>query len=120
MKYYTSTTEFNCGIDLHARQMYGCLMDRQGTIRLYTNIQNNDFEFFLKRIEAYRHDLTVCCECMFGWYWLADACQAAGLESLRVNSMSFWTAPRRCITALEGLRGWTRTPHRPIESRIGV
>ena len=22
MKYYTSTTQFNCGIDLHARQMY--------------------------------------------------------------------------------------------------
>jgi len=30
MKYYTSTTEFNCGIDLHARQRYVCLMDRQG------------------------------------------------------------------------------------------
>jgi len=25
MKYYTSTTQFNCGIDLHARQMYVCL-----------------------------------------------------------------------------------------------
>jgi hypothetical protein len=24
MKYYTSTTQFNCGIDLHARQMYVC------------------------------------------------------------------------------------------------
>jgi hypothetical protein len=30
MKYYTSTTEFNCGIDLHVRQMYVCVMDRQG------------------------------------------------------------------------------------------
>jgi hypothetical protein len=37
MKYYTSTTEFNCGIDLHARQMYVCLMDRQGTLLLHTN-----------------------------------------------------------------------------------
>ena len=27
MKDYTSTTEFNCGIDLHARQMYVCVMD---------------------------------------------------------------------------------------------
>ncbi len=27
MKYYTSTTEFNCGIDLHSRQMYVCVMD---------------------------------------------------------------------------------------------
>jgi hypothetical protein len=28
MKYYTSTTQYNCGIDLHARQMYVCVMDR--------------------------------------------------------------------------------------------
>ena len=25
MKYYTTTTEYNCGIDLHARQMYACV-----------------------------------------------------------------------------------------------
>src|SRR6185503_5826032 len=87
MKYYTSTTEFNCGIDLHARQMYVCLMDRQGTLLLHTNIRNNDFEFFLKRIEPYRHDLTVCCECMFGWYWLADACQAAGLTFVLAHAL---------------------------------
>jgi hypothetical protein len=37
MKYYTTTTEFNCGIDLHARQMYVCLMDRQGTKLIHTN-----------------------------------------------------------------------------------
>lgn len=29
--------------------------------------------------QRHKHDLTVCCECMFGWYWLADACQGAGL-----------------------------------------
>jgi hypothetical protein len=29
------------------------------------------FQFFLKLVQPYRHDLTVCCECMFGWYWLA-------------------------------------------------
>jgi hypothetical protein len=36
----------------------------------------NDFTFFLKPVAPDRHDRTVCCECMFGWYWLADACQA--------------------------------------------
>src|SRR6266404_4659424 len=30
MKYYTSTTEFNCRSDLHAHQMYVCVMDKQG------------------------------------------------------------------------------------------
>ncbi|PYJ80832.1 MAG: hypothetical protein DME22_23020 [Verrucomicrobia bacterium] len=87
MKYYTSTTEFNCGIDLHARQMYVCVMDRQGNKRVHTNVKDNDFKFFLKLIEPYKHDLTVCCECMFGWYWLADACQAAGLTFVLAHAL---------------------------------
>jgi transposase len=87
MKYYTSTTEFNCGIDLHARQMYVCLMDRQGKKLVHTNIKNNDFEYFLKLVQPYRHDLTVCCECMFGWYWLADACQQAGLTFVLAHAL---------------------------------
>jgi len=87
MKYYTSTTEFNCGIDLHARQMYVCLMDRQGKKLVHTNIRNNDFAFFLKLVAPYRHDLTVCAECMFGWYWLADACQAAGLKFVLAHAL---------------------------------
>jgi len=53
MKYYTSTTEFNCGIDLHARQMYICLTDRQGKILVHTNIKDNDFAYFLNRILSY-------------------------------------------------------------------
>jgi hypothetical protein len=87
MKYYTSTTEYNCGIDLHARQMYVCVMDRQGRKLVHTNVKNNDFEFFLKLVASYRHDLTVCCECMFGWYWLSDACQAAGLTFVLAHAL---------------------------------
>jgi hypothetical protein len=30
MKYYISTTKYNCGIDLHGREMFICLMDREG------------------------------------------------------------------------------------------
>ena len=87
MKYYTSTTQFNCGIDLHARQMYVCLMDPSGKKLVYTNIKNNDFDYFLKLVQPYRHDLTVCCECMFGWYWLADACQQAGLRFVLAHAL---------------------------------
>lgn len=87
MKYYTSTTEYNCGIDLHARQMYVCVMDRQGKKLVHTNVKNNDFNFFLKLVGPYRHDLTVCCECMFGWYWLADACQAANLTFVLAHAL---------------------------------
>jgi transposase len=87
MKYYTSTTQFNCGIDLHAHQMYVCLMDRDGHKLVHTNIRDNDFPYFLERIAPYRHDLTVVCECMFDWYWLADACQAAGLKFVLAHAL---------------------------------
>jgi transposase len=87
MQYYTSTTEYNCGIDLHARQMYVCLMERQGKVLVHTNVKNNDFQFFLKLVEPYKHSLTVCCECMFGWYWLADACQQAGLTFVLAHAL---------------------------------
>lgn len=87
MKYYASTTEFNCGIDLHARQMYVCVLDRAGKKLVHTNIRNNDFVFFLKLVAPYRHDLTVVCECMFGWYWLADACHAAGLKFVLAHAL---------------------------------
>jgi transposase len=87
MKYYTSTTEYNCGIDLHARQMYVCVMDRQGKKLVHTNVKDNDFKFFLKLVQPYQHSLTVCCECMFGWYWLADACQDAGLTFVLAHAL---------------------------------
>ncbi|MFC1499073.1 IS110 family transposase [Verrucomicrobiota bacterium] len=80
MKFYKTTTEYNCGIDLHSRQMYMCLMDSKGNKLVHTNITGNDFNYFLSKIKPYKHDLTVCCECIFTWYWLADACEAEGLK----------------------------------------
>ncbi len=96
MKYHTSTTQFNCGIDLHARQMYVCVLDRDGKKLVHTNIKNNDFAYFLKLVAPYRHDLTVCAECMFGWYWLADACADAGIHFVLAHAL---------YLKIKGLRG---------------
>jgi transposase len=87
VKYYTSTTEFNCGIDLHAREMYVCVMDRQGNKLVHTNIVGNDFRFFLKKVDPYRHSLTVVSECTFNWYWLADACFEAKVPFVLAHAL---------------------------------
>lgn len=92
MRFHQSTTEFNCGIDLHARCMYVCVVDRQGAKRLHQNIQHNDFDFFLKKIKPFQHDLTVTAECMFGWYWLADACAKANIPFVLAHALYL-----RCI-----------------------
>ena len=65
MKLHQTQTEFNCGIDLHARSMYVCVMDREGNILVHRNVRGNDFGYFLKLVEPYRQDLTVACECTF-------------------------------------------------------
>jgi transposase len=47
---------------------------------VHRNVRRNDFDYFLKLVEPYRHDLTVACECTFNWYWLCDACRDAGIH----------------------------------------
>ena len=80
MNLHQTETEFSCGIDLHAKSMYICVMNREGEILLHRNIRNNDFLYFLKVVESYRHDLTVACECTFNWYWLCDDCYDASIH----------------------------------------
>jgi len=87
MKFYRTSTEYNCGIDLHSRQMYMCLMDHEGNKLVHTNIQGNDWDYFLSRVKPYQPDLTVCCECTFNWYWLADACAAEGIEFVLAHAL---------------------------------
>lgn len=87
MKYYKTTTEFNCGIDLHTKQMYICVMDREGNILVHKNIKGNDFAFFLKLVAPYLHSLTVVCECCYNWYWLADACCDADIEFVLAHAL---------------------------------
>ncbi len=79
--------EFNCGIDLHARQMYVCVMDKDGKVQVHRNVRDNDFDYFLKLVEPYRHDLTVVCECTFNWYWLSDACFDADIEFVLAHAL---------------------------------
>ena len=73
MQFYTKTHQHYCGIDLHARTMYVCIMNREGDILVHRNIRT-DQDRFLKLITPYRDDLVVCVECIFTWYWLADLC----------------------------------------------
>jgi transposase len=87
MKYYKSETKYNCGIDLHTRQMYICVMDREGNKLIHKNIKGNEFAYFLKLVDPYRQDLTVVSECCYNWYWLADACLDADIEFVLAHAL---------------------------------
>ena len=73
MRFYTRQHKHYCGIDLHARTMYLCVLDQAGEVLLDQNIRC-DPKVFLRTIAPYRDDLVVAVECIFTWYWLADLC----------------------------------------------
>lgn len=73
MRFYTKQHRYYCGIDLHARSMYVCILNQKGEILLHRNMKT-DPATFLKTVEPYREDIVVAVECMFSWYWLADLC----------------------------------------------
>src|ERR671925_562810 len=87
MRFYTKQHQFYCGIDLHARMMYACILDQHGEIRLHRNIQASP-ETFLKAIAPYRDDIVVAVECLFTWYWLAALCAEEGIPFVLGHALS--------------------------------
>src|SRR5919201_4589594 len=79
MRFYTNQHPFYCGIDLHARSMYVCVLSHEGEILLHRNMKAAP-EPFLKAVAPYRDRLVVAVECIFTWYWLADLCAAEGIS----------------------------------------
>lgn len=73
MRFFTDQHKHYCGVDLHARSMYACILDDQGEVRMHRNMQAKP-DTFLKAIEPFRDDIVVGAECIFTWYWLADLC----------------------------------------------
>ena len=73
MRFYTKQHRYYCGIDLHARFMYVCILNQKGETLVHKNIPT-DPDVFLALIKPFRKDVAVAVECMFTWYWLADLC----------------------------------------------
>jgi len=73
MRFYTKAHKHYCGVDLHARSMYVCVVNQDGAVLLHRNLPCEP-ERFLSAIHPYREDLVVGVECIFTWYWLADLC----------------------------------------------
>lgn len=73
MKFYTNQHKFYCGIDLHARKMYLCILDQEGKTLLHKNMKT-DPEMLFEAIFPYLEDIVVAVECVFCWYWISDFC----------------------------------------------
>ena len=87
MRFYTKQHQFYCGIDLHARTMYVCVVNQDGEILVHRNMPAGP-ESFLQAVAPYRAELVVCVACIFTWYWLADLCAREGIPFVLGHALS--------------------------------
>lgn len=79
MRFYNNAHAYSCGIDLHAKTMFLCILGPKDEIVVHKNLRSEP-EAFLEAIGPYRDDLVVGVECTFTWYWLADLCADEGID----------------------------------------
>ena len=79
MNFYNHTHPFYCGIDLHARSLYVCILDQDGNTCVHKEI-SADPDKLRKLLAPYNGNVVVGVECMHCWYWVADFCEDAGID----------------------------------------
>lgn len=87
MRFYTKQHPLYCGIDLHARTMYLCIVHQDGAILVHRNMPAG-LEPLLKAIVPSRDHIVVAVECLFAWYWLADLCAREGMPFVLGHALS--------------------------------
>jgi len=93
MRFYTKQHPFYCGIDLHARTMYVCILNHDGEMMLHRHMPASP-EPLLKAIAPYRDHLVVAVEGIFTWYWLADLCAREGMAFVLGHALSMKASHR--------------------------
>lgn len=73
MRFYTNQHQYYCGIDLHSKNMYVCIVNQAGKTMYHYNLPVSK-ESLLSIINPYLPDVAIAVECIFTWYWIADFC----------------------------------------------
>jgi len=87
MRFDTTPHPFYCGIDLHARTMYVCILDQAGETRLHRTMPAPP-EALRKAIAPSHAQIVLAAACMFPWDWLADLCAAHGIPCVLGHALS--------------------------------
>ena len=79
MNFYNNTHPYYCGIDLHAKTLYVCILDQEGNTCLHKEIAASP-EKLQALLEPYMGNIVVGVECMHCWYWVSDFCDDLGVD----------------------------------------
>ena len=55
MRFYDQQHQFYCGVDLHTKRMYLCILDGDGNKQLHRNVRAKPQDF-LRAVEPFRED----------------------------------------------------------------
>ena len=87
MRFYTKQHPFSCGIDLHARTMYVCILDQAGATLLHRHMTATP-EALLTAIAPSRDQIVLAAACLFPWSWLADRWAEHGIPFVLGQALS--------------------------------
>ena len=79
MNFYNNAHPYYCGIDLHARLLYVCIINDRGEVLVHKKIKD-DKHALMKILEPFIGNIIVGVECMHCWYWLADWCDDNSID----------------------------------------
>ena len=68
MNYYKQQHELYCGIDLHAKRMYACVVDHVGEIQFHQNLKTRVRDLTALFSEFPDRDFAVGVESTYNWY----------------------------------------------------
>ncbi len=84
MNFYNNMHPYYCGIDLHARLLYVCILDQEGNTLVHKEI-SADKTKLLNLLRPYIGNIVVGVECMPCWYWVSDYCNEIGVDFILEN-----------------------------------
>jgi hypothetical protein len=58
MRFYNGQHRYYCGVDLHTKRMYLCILDHEGNKLLHRNVRAKPHDF-LNAIQGFRDNLVV-------------------------------------------------------------
>ena len=62
MKFYNHQKLLYCGVDLHARNIYICVMNKNREVLVHRKLRNTSTDLLLKIFQPYKHDFVVGAE----------------------------------------------------------
>ena len=107
-RFYTKQHQFYCGIDLHARTMYVCILRQDGEVVLHRHMPARP-DALRKALAPYRDDMVIAVECIFTWYWLAELGAQEGLPVVLGHALS-----------MKAIHGGTATNDKIDSQKIAV